>query len=152
MRLERRLFIRLFSHYFSAINRTYWWLITALQVLTGLSQVEQNEESLLECLSADIFTQIVSLARIYDLQLIIASLDTLYYLSELGEGMCEAISLVKHSIGKCMAEHSIIMGCALLAIVTLCFVFGLTVLNLFDQIMCRGVGIDIMRSNIKCGG
>ena len=62
--------------------------------------MEQNEESLIESLPADIYTQIVTLARVYDIQLIIAALDALYFLSELGESMCEAISLVRHCIGR----------------------------------------------------
>ena len=61
--------------------------------------MEQNEESLIESLPADIYAQIVTLARVYDIQLIIAALDALYFLSELGESMCEAISLVRHCIG-----------------------------------------------------
>ena len=80
--------------------------IVALVIISALAKVEQNEESLIEVLSQDIYCQIVSLARVYDLQLIIASLDALYFLSEIGEAPCESISLVKHSIGKCWSCHN----------------------------------------------
>jgi len=65
-----------------------------------LSQVEQNEDILVESLSRDIYVQVIALARLYDLQLIVASLDALYYLSEIGEGPCESIAGVRYSIGK----------------------------------------------------
>ena len=80
--------------------------IVALVIISALAKVEQNEESLIEVLSQDIYCQIVSLARVYDLQLIIASLDALYFLSEIGEAPCESISLVKHSIGECWSCHN----------------------------------------------
>lgn len=73
--------------------------IVGLLVIAALSQVEQNEERLLEYLTQDIYHQIVSLARICDLQLIVSSLDALYHLSEMGEATCECMSLVKHCIG-----------------------------------------------------
>ena len=69
-------------------------------MVSALAKVEQNEERLVESISQDIYIQIVNLARIYDLQLIVASLDALYYLSEIGEGTCECISMVKHCIGE----------------------------------------------------
>ncbi|XP_067945739.1 AT-rich interactive domain-containing protein 2-like [Watersipora subatra] len=73
-------------------------LVGALLVVAALAKVEQNEECLVEALPQDIYSQIVSLARIYDLQLIVAALDALYYLSEIGEGPCNSIALVKHCI------------------------------------------------------
>lgn len=68
-------------------------------MISALTQVESNEEVLLDSLSGDTYQQIVSLARIHDLQLIISSLDALYFLSELGETSCENIAAVKHCIG-----------------------------------------------------
>ena len=79
--------------------------IVALVIISALAKVEQNEESLIEVFSQDIYCQIVSLASVYDLQLIIASLNALYFLSEIGEAPCESISLVEHSIGKCWSCH-----------------------------------------------
>lgn len=69
--------------------------------------MEQNEEVLIDSLPSDIYTQIVTLARVRDIQLIIAALDALYFLSELGESMCEAISLVRHCIGQYQLQHQI---------------------------------------------
>jgi len=75
-------------------------LFTALLVLAGLAQVDQNEEVLVESLMETTYKQIVSLARIYDLQLIISALDALYFLSEMGEATCDSISKVNHCIGE----------------------------------------------------
>ena len=88
-------------------------MFVALQIIAGLSQMEQNEESLIESLPADIYTQIVTLARVYDIQLIIAALDALYFLSELGESMCEAISLVRHCIGRSSKADIVVDECSL---------------------------------------
>lgn len=86
--------------------------VTALLIMAALSQVEQNEERLVESLTQDVYCQIVSLARIYDLQLIVAALDALYYLSEIGEAACESISLVKHCIGEWEGPRAM-SGCGL---------------------------------------
>ena len=72
----------------------------ALLMVSALAQVESNEEVLLDSLGGDTYERIVSLARIHDLQLIIASLDALYFLSELGETSCENIAAVQHCIGR----------------------------------------------------
>lgn len=75
-------------------------LYVALLVLSALAQTEANEEMLCDALHFDIYCKIVSLARVYDLQLIMASLDCLYYLSEIGESTCDGIASVKHCIGE----------------------------------------------------
>lgn len=69
-------------------------------MLSALAQVESNEEVLTDSLTFDLYERVVSLARIYDLQLIIAALDTLYYLSEMGEISCEGIAAVSYSTGR----------------------------------------------------
>ena len=73
--------------------------VTALLVLSALAQIESNEQLLSDSLDAAVYCKVVSLARVYDLQLIMASLDCLFFLSDIGEVLCDGIASVKHSIG-----------------------------------------------------
>ena len=77
----------------------------ALLILAALAQVEANEDCLCDALDSVIYNKIVSLARIYDLQLIMAALDCLYYLSDIGEAACDGIANVKHCIGQFISSY-----------------------------------------------
>eukprot|EP00112_Aurelia_sp_Birch-Aquarium-sp1_P002034 Seg1221.12 transcript_id=Seg1221.12/GoldUCD/mRNA.D3Y31 product="AT-rich interactive domain-containing protein 2" protein_id=Seg1221.12/GoldUCD/D3Y31 len=72
--------------------------VRAISILAKLSSHEENEDVLSEALSEDIYSELIRCLTAPDIQLILNSLDALYYLSDLGEATATAIVLVYKSI------------------------------------------------------
>lgn len=68
-------------------------------MLARLCQVAASEDVLTLCLTPTLYTSIVHLLTVQDIQLVISVLEALYQLSELGEVACSHISSVHSSVG-----------------------------------------------------
>lgn len=65
-----------------------------------MCQIPENELHIAEGLDESIYSQLIQLACVFDIQLIVHSLETLYQLSELGEETSTKIAAVKNAVGK----------------------------------------------------
>ena len=74
-------------------------IITGMDILAHLCQVEQNEVLLAENLDMVIYENIVRMLTLHDIQLIVFTLETLYQLSELGELASTCIARVRTAVG-----------------------------------------------------
>jgi len=74
-------------------------VITGMDILAHLCQVEQNEVLLAENLDMVIYENIVRMLTLHDIQLIVFTLETLYQLSELGELASTCIARVRTAVG-----------------------------------------------------
>ena len=78
----------------------YAFLRAGMEILGNLCQVEENEETLGESLEEKNYIDIVNKLTVQDIQLIVATLEVLYQLSELGEVTTTHIASVKTCVGK----------------------------------------------------
>ena len=95
-------------------------IVRGLEILSGLSQVERNEEMLSTQLKTELYEHIVNLLCVHDIQLIVFTLECLYHLSDMGEDGCNNICMVASAVGKCKIKSD-----------PVCFFY-----NLWDP-MCR---------------
>ena len=70
-------------------------------MLSKLCQTDANDLFLEEKLDDQIYDDIVRLLGVYDIQIIVNSLEALYQLSEIGEHTCTKIAAVRCAVGKC---------------------------------------------------
>lgn len=75
-------------------------LCTGLEMVSKLSQLDENEYVLTEKLDTNIYQEIAKYLTIQDIQLIVSSLEALYQLSELGEATTSKIAEVSNTVGK----------------------------------------------------
>ncbi|KAK2141802.1 hypothetical protein LSH36_1037g00060, partial [Paralvinella palmiformis] len=73
-------------------------IISGLDTLARLCQVEANEEVICDNLEDATYENIVHLLTIHDIQLIVYSLETLYQLSELGEVTTTHIAAIRMAV------------------------------------------------------
>lgn len=72
---------------------------SAMEILGNLSKVEDNGVLICEYVDQDSYREVMMLLTLPDLMLLMASLEVLYLLAQLGEIPCTKISSVDHSIG-----------------------------------------------------
>ena len=84
------------------LNETLNFLcdFSGLEILGKMCQIEENEVHISEGLDNSIYNHLLRLACVFDIQLIVHSLETLYQLSELGEETSTKIASVKNAVGK----------------------------------------------------
>ncbi|XP_028968254.1 AT-rich interactive domain-containing protein 2 [Galendromus occidentalis] len=70
-----------------------------LDILAHLAQCENNHGTLVAELDATLFERLLELLTVHDVLLIIHSLETLFALTELGDGICERLVAIRHAIG-----------------------------------------------------
>lgn len=70
-----------------------------MEILGNLSKVEDNGVLICEYVDQDSYREVTLLLTLPDLMLLMASLEVLYLLAQLGEIPCSKIATVDHSIG-----------------------------------------------------
>ena len=71
-----------------------------MEILGNLSKVEDNGMLICEYVDHDSYKEVIGLLSLPDLMLLMASLEVLYLLAELGEIPCSKIASVDRSVGK----------------------------------------------------
>lgn len=71
----------------------------AMEILGNLSKAEDNSVLICEYVDQDSYREVTMLLTLPDLMLLMASLEVLYLLAQLGEIPCSKIASVDHSIG-----------------------------------------------------
>lgn len=70
-----------------------------MEILGNLSKVEDNGVLICEYVDQDSYKEVMLLLTLPDLMLLMASLEVLYLLAQLGDVPCTKIAAVDHSIG-----------------------------------------------------
>lgn len=70
-----------------------------MEILGNLSKVEDNGVLICEYVDQESYREVTLLLTLPDLMLLMASLEVLYLLAQLGEVPCSKIASVDHSIG-----------------------------------------------------
>lgn len=73
--------------------------LSAMEILGNLSKAEDNGVLICEYVDQDSYREVMMLLTLPDLMLLMASLEVLYLLAQLGEVPCSKIASVDHSIG-----------------------------------------------------
>ncbi|XP_062595234.1 AT-rich interactive domain-containing protein 2-like isoform X2 [Saccostrea cucullata] len=73
-------------------------VVRGLEILSKLCLLDENEDQLTESLEDALYADIVRLMNVFDIQIIVYSLEALYQLSELGEHTTTKIAAVKHAV------------------------------------------------------
>lgn len=71
-----------------------------MEILGNLSKVDDNGVLICEYVDQDSYREVTMLLTLPDLMLLMACLEVLYLLAQLGEVPCSKIASVDHSIGK----------------------------------------------------
>lgn len=71
-----------------------------MEILGNLSKAEDNSVLICEYVDQDSYREVIMLLTLPDLMLLMASLEVLYLLAQLGEIPCSKIASVDHSIGR----------------------------------------------------
>lgn len=71
----------------------------AMEILGNLSKAEDNGVLICEYVDQDSYREVMMLLTLPDLMLLMASLEVLYLLAQLGDVPCSKIASVDHSIG-----------------------------------------------------
>lgn len=74
-------------------------VIQAMEILGNLSKAEDNGVLICEYVDQESYREVTMLLTLPDLMLLMASLEVLYLLAQLGEIPCSKIASVDHSIG-----------------------------------------------------
>ncbi|XP_008336585.1 AT-rich interactive domain-containing protein 2-like, partial [Cynoglossus semilaevis] len=69
-----------------------------MEILGNLSKVEDNGVLICEYVDQDSYREVMMLLTLPDLMILMASLEVLYLLAQLGEITCSKIASVNHSI------------------------------------------------------
>ncbi|XP_022647398.1 AT-rich interactive domain-containing protein 2-like isoform X3 [Varroa destructor] len=78
-----------------------------LDIITHLAQCESNQQTLVAELDSSLLERLLELLTVHDVLLIIHSLETLYALTELGDGVCERLVAVRHAIAMLVSMLSL---------------------------------------------
>lgn len=70
-----------------------------MEILGNLSKADDNGVLICEYIDQDSYREVTMLLTLPDLMLLMASLEVLYLLAQLGEVPCSRIASVDHSIG-----------------------------------------------------
>lgn len=70
-----------------------------MEILGNLSKAEDNGVLICEYVDQESYREVTMLLTLPDLMLLMASLEVLYLLAQLGEIPCSKIATVNHSIG-----------------------------------------------------
>ena len=81
------------------LNVLYFCVIQAMEILGNLSKAEDNGVLICEYVDQESYREVTMLLTLPDLMLLMASLEVLYLLAQLGEIPCSKIASVDHSIG-----------------------------------------------------
>lgn len=83
-----------------------------MEILGNLSKVEDNGVLICEYVDQDSYREVTLLLTLPDLMLLMASLEVLYLLAQLGEIPCSKIATVDHSIGanSLLPSTSVVFG------------------------------------------
>lgn len=71
-----------------------------MEILGNLSKAEDNGMLICEYVDQDSYREVIMLLTLPDLMLLMASLEVLYLLAQLGEIPCSKIASVDHSVGR----------------------------------------------------
>lgn len=71
-----------------------------MEILGNLSKAEDNGVLICEYVDQESYREVMALLTLPDLMLLMASLEVLYLLAQLGEVPCSKIASVDHSIGR----------------------------------------------------
>lgn len=71
-----------------------------MEILGNLSKVDDNAVLICEYVDQDSYREVTMLLTLPDLMLLMACLEVLYLLAQLGEVPCSKIASVDHSIGQ----------------------------------------------------
>lgn len=74
-------------------------VFAAMEILGNLSKADDNGVLICEYVDQDSYREVMMLLTLPDLMLLMASLEVLYLLAQLGEIPCSKIASVEHSIG-----------------------------------------------------
>jgi len=74
--------------------------LAALETVGRLSQVDMNEDVLCSHLDDAIYEQMIALLVLHDIQVVVAALEALYQLSELGDVTTTRIAQVSAAVSK----------------------------------------------------
>lgn len=80
------------------MSRDRFLKMRAMEILGNLSKVEDNGVLICEYVDQDSYREVMMLLTLPDLMLLMASLEVLYLLAQLGEIPCSKIAFVDHSI------------------------------------------------------
>uniref|UniRef100_A0A3Q3GIJ9 AT-rich interactive domain 2 n=1 Tax=Labrus bergylta TaxID=56723 RepID=A0A3Q3GIJ9_9LABR len=80
------------------MSRDRFLKMRAMEILGNLSKAEDNSVLICEYVDQDSYREVVMLLTLPDLMLLMASLEVLYLLAQLGENPCTKIASVDHSI------------------------------------------------------
>uniref|UniRef100_I3K1I8 AT-rich interactive domain 2 n=1 Tax=Oreochromis niloticus TaxID=8128 RepID=I3K1I8_ORENI len=80
------------------MSRDRFLKMRAMEILGNLSKVEDNGVLICEYVDQDSYREVMLLLTLPDLMLLMASLEVLYLLAQLGEIPCSKIAFVDHSI------------------------------------------------------
>lgn len=70
-----------------------------MEILGNLSKADDNSVLICEYVDQESYREVMMLLTLPDLMLLMASLEVLYLLAQLGEVSCSKIASVDHSIG-----------------------------------------------------
>ncbi|XP_052708274.1 AT-rich interactive domain-containing protein 2-like isoform X2 [Crassostrea angulata] len=90
------LVLQLLKHCLSSDDK--YEVVRGLEILSKLCLLDQNEDMLTDRLEEPLYADIVRLMNVFDIQIIVYSLEALYQLSELGEHTTTKIAAVKHAV------------------------------------------------------
>lgn len=78
-----------------------------MEILGNLSKADDNGVLICEYVDQESYREVIMLLTLPDLMLLMASLEVLYLLAQLGEIPCSKIASVDHSIGTSSLKASI---------------------------------------------
>lgn len=112
-----------------------------MEILGNLSKVEDNGVLICEYVDQDSYREVTLLLTLPDLMLLMASLEVLYLLAQLGEIPCSKIATVDHSIGEgSLPFHPLWLG---ESVVGLGHVLYFSPLSTFSDLLVRLVSVDL---------
>jgi len=74
--------------------------VSALETIGRLSQVDMNEDVICSHLDDVVYEQLIALLMLHDIQIIVAALEALYQLSELGDVTTTRIAQVSAAVSE----------------------------------------------------
>jgi len=77
-----------------------WLPCVGLDTVSRLSQLDVNEDALSSQLDDVVYDQLVALLLLHDVQIVVAALEALYQLSELGDVTTTRIAHVSAAVSK----------------------------------------------------
>jgi len=79
--------------------------VSALETIGRLSQVDMNEDVICSHLDDVVYEQLIALLMLHDIQIIVAALEALYQLSELGDVTTTRIAQVSAAVSEYQSDE-----------------------------------------------